>query len=58
MSQGDMSFFPFLFPLLIIVLSVGAGIVYLCYKSPLHAVYWFAAAILNASVLMMGEWGG
>jgi hypothetical protein len=39
-----------IFPLIIIILSIGAGIVYF-YKGDLrHTVYWFAATALNISV--------
>ena len=37
-------------PTVIIVISFGAGIVCLFRKDWKHAVYWFAAAVLNASV--------
>ena len=39
-----------LLPIVMIILSVGAGVVYLWYGDIRHAVYWFAAAVLNVSV--------
>ena len=39
-----------IFPTILIVLSVCAGIVYALKGDARHAVYWFAAATLNAAV--------
>jgi hypothetical protein len=38
------------FPTILIVLSIGAGIVYLTKGDVRHAGYWFSAAALNAFV--------
>jgi len=43
------------FPILIIILSLGASIVYGLHRMPVHTVYWMAAATLNTAVLFMGE---
>jgi len=40
----------YLFPIVMIILDVGAGIVYLCNGDVKKAIYWFAAAVLNAAV--------
>lgn len=37
-------------PMLMIVLSVGAAIVYAVQKDARHAIYWTASAVLIASV--------
>lgn len=39
-----------IFPSIIIVLSIGAGIVPAIKADARHAVYWFAAATLNIAV--------
>lgn len=39
-----------LFPNILIILDIGASIVYLCYGDYRRAIYWFAAAILTASI--------
>ena len=39
-----------LLPIIMIILSVGAGAIYLWQGDIRHAVYWFAAAVLNVSV--------
>lgn len=39
-----------LFPTILIILSVCAGIVYAWKGDARHAIYWFAAAALNSSV--------
>jgi len=39
-----------IFPIIIITISFGAGIVYAVYGDVRHATYWFAAAILNVAV--------
>lgn len=41
---------PKIFPTILILLSLGAGVVYACHGDIRHAVYWFAAATLNAAV--------
>ena len=41
---------PKVFPTILIVLSVCAGIVYLYHGDLRHTVYWLAAATLNAAV--------
>ena len=43
------------FPFLIISLSAWSSIVYFINKDIPHGVYWACAAVLNISVLMMGE---
>lgn len=37
-------------PTMMIVLSVMAGLTYYCYGDVRHTIYWFAAAVLTASV--------
>jgi hypothetical protein len=44
-----------IFPIIIISLSMWAGIVYALHKQPLHALYWMLAAGLNLTVLFMKE---
>ena len=44
----------YIFPLILIVLDLGAAIVNLCHKDVRMAVYWFAAAVLNVSVTFDG----
>jgi hypothetical protein len=39
-----------IFPLILIILQVIAGVVSLITGEPKKAVYWFAAAVLNAVV--------
>lgn len=39
-----------LFPTILILLSIAAGIVYAVKGDVRHACYWFAAAVLNISV--------
>jgi len=39
-----------LFPTILIILSIAAGIVYAVKGDVRHACYWFAAAVLNISV--------
>lgn len=39
-----------IFPTIMIVLSIGAGIGYAVKGDARHAIYWFAAAVLNISV--------
>ena len=38
------------FPLVLIVMQVGAAVMYLVNRDYKKAVYWFAAAVLNAAV--------
>lgn len=40
----------YIFPLLLILLDVGAAIIYALQKDYKKAVYWIAAAVLNAAV--------
>lgn len=40
----------YIFPLILILLDVGAAIVYLSGKDYKMTVYWLAAAVLNAAV--------
>lgn len=40
----------YIFPVLLIVLDVGAAIVYALNKEYKMAVYWIAAAVLNITV--------
>lgn len=40
----------YLFPLLLIVLDIGAAVVYAVNKDFKKAVYWLAAAVLNITV--------
>jgi hypothetical protein len=39
-----------IFPTILIILSIAAGVVYAAKGDVRHAVYWFAAAALNISV--------
>jgi hypothetical protein len=39
-----------IFPGIIILLSIGAGIVYAVKGDARHSIYWFSAAVLNISV--------
>ena len=41
---------PRFFLSLLIVLDVGAGVVYACHGDVRRMVYWFAAAVLTATV--------
>lgn len=41
---------PRVFPSLLIALDVGAGIVYACHGDLRRMIYWFAAAVLTATV--------
>jgi hypothetical protein len=40
----------YIFPLLLIILDVGAAIVYLINKDIKMTIYWIAAAVLNICV--------
>lgn len=39
-----------LFPTILIILSIAAGIMYAVKGDARHAIYWFSAAILNITV--------
>lgn len=39
-----------IFPTILIILSIAAGIMYCVKGDARHACYWFAAAILNITV--------
>lgn len=39
-----------IFPVILIILDIGAGIVYLLNHDTRHFIYWISAAILTASV--------
>ncbi len=41
-----------IFPSLLIVLQVGAGIVCLAQRDIRHGIYWLAAAVVNAAATM------
>lgn len=40
----------YIFPTILIILDIGAAIVSLCNKDYKMAIYWIAAAVLNAAV--------
>ncbi len=40
----------YIFPIILIILDVGAAIVNLCNKDYKMTIYWIAAAVLNAAV--------
>ena len=40
----------YIFPLLLILLDVGAAVIYAIQKDYKKAVYWLAAAVLNVTV--------
>lgn len=40
----------YIFPLLLILLDVGAAIIYALHKDYKKSVYWIAAAVLNVTV--------
>ena len=40
----------YIFPIILIALDVGAAIVNICGKDFRMAIYWLAAAVLNAAV--------
>jgi len=42
-----------LFPTILVVLSIAAGVVYLVGGDWKHATYWFAAATINLMVILM-----
>ena len=39
-----------IFPTIIIILNCGAAFIYAATGDARHAVYWFAAAVLNAAI--------
>ena len=39
-----------IFPMLLMLLDLGAGIVYACHGDVRKVIYWIAAAVLNAAV--------
>ena len=41
----------YIFPIVIILLDIGAGVVYGIHKDIAKAVYWIAAAVLNIAVI-------
>lgn len=40
----------YIFPIVLMALDVGAGIIYACDSEYRKCVYWIAAAVLNAAV--------
>lgn len=44
--------FAYILPIVMIVLDIGAGIVYAAAGDWKHAIYWIAAAVLNAAVTL------
>lgn len=44
----------YIFPIILIVLQLGAAVVYAVHKDVRMAVYWFAAAVLNVCVVIGG----
>ena len=44
----------YIFPVILIVLQIGAGVVSALERDRWFAVYWFSAAILNFAVVKMG----
>lgn len=40
----------YIFPIILIILDIGAAFVNLCNKDYKMAIYWIAAAVLNAAV--------
>ena len=44
----------YIFPVILIVLDVGAAVVYAVHKDARMALYWTAAAVLNVCVVMGG----
>lgn len=42
----------YIFPIILIVLQLGAGVVYAVNKDAWMATYWVSAAILNFAVIM------
>jgi hypothetical protein len=50
LRRGNMVKSEYIFPLLLILLDVGAAIIYAVQKDYKKAVYWLAAAVLNVTV--------
>lgn len=50
LRRGNMVKSEYIFPLLLILLDVGAAITYAVQKDYKKAVYWLAAAVLNVTV--------
>lgn len=44
----------YIFPLILIVLDVGAAVIYLKHKDIRMTIYWLAAAVLNTAVTFQG----
>ena len=44
----------YIFPIILIILDIGAAVVYAVHKDVRMAVYWLAAAVLNVCVIMGG----
>ncbi len=44
----------YIFPLILILLDVGAAVVYAVYRDWRMAVYWLSAAVLNICVILGG----
>lgn len=50
LRRGNMVKSEYIFPLLLILLDVGAAFIYAVQKDYKKAVYWLAAAVLNVTV--------
>lgn len=44
----------YIFPIILIVLQLGAAMVYMYHTDTRMAVYWIAAAVLNVCIVMGG----
>ena len=44
----------YIFPIILIILDIGAAVVYAVHNDVRMAVYWLAAAVLNICVVMGG----
>ena len=44
----------YIFPIILIILDIGAAVVYAVHKDVRMAVYWLAAAVLNICVVVGG----
>ena len=44
----------YIFPIILIILDIGAAVVYALHKDVRMAVYWVAAAVLNVCVVIGG----
>lgn len=49
-GEGELMKLVLMFPTILIVLDVAAGIVYACHGDVRRAIYWGAAAVLTATV--------